>query len=221
MTRRLRRERWGCRPERGSTFFRCERKYQRKPAARRLREKALDCPFLKEGVRNVARSTVGLPTFTFVRARAHSFPLSKRARLFPSAAYRRSAPPQVALGRLKGKPVGMLRRNLAGFAAKKQACFFHYGWHYAYSISAAWHVSVQIEYFCNAKGQRGFKSTLAFWASRRACRPTAVFSIQLAGNHTRLASRETRCRAAVKPRPTGMSLYASARQGRAEMGAGL
>ena len=44
------------------------------------REKALYCPFLKEGVRNVARSIVGRPTFTFVRARAHSFPLSKRAR---------------------------------------------------------------------------------------------------------------------------------------------
>ena len=58
------------------------------------------------------------------RARARLFPPSKWAGLFPSAAYRRSAPPQVALGRLKGKPVGMLRRNLAGFAAKKQACFF-------------------------------------------------------------------------------------------------
>ncbi len=34
LTRRLRREWWGCRPERGSTFFRSERKYQRKHAAR-------------------------------------------------------------------------------------------------------------------------------------------------------------------------------------------
>ena len=34
------------------------------------------------------------------RARAHSFPLSKRARLFPSAAYRRSAPAQLAVDRL-------------------------------------------------------------------------------------------------------------------------
>ena len=58
-TRRLRRGWWGCRPEGGSTFFRSERKYQRKHAARRLREKALYCPFLKEGVRNVARSIVG------------------------------------------------------------------------------------------------------------------------------------------------------------------
>ena len=59
LTRRLRRGRWGCRPEGGSTFFRSERKYQRKHAARRLREKALYCPFLKEGVRNVARKLVG------------------------------------------------------------------------------------------------------------------------------------------------------------------
>ena len=45
LTRRLRRGWWGFRPEGGSTFFRRERKYQRKPAARRLREKALYCPF--------------------------------------------------------------------------------------------------------------------------------------------------------------------------------
>ena len=39
LTRRLRRERWGCRPEGGSTFFRRERKYQRKHAARRLQRR--------------------------------------------------------------------------------------------------------------------------------------------------------------------------------------
>ena len=39
LTRRLRREWWGCRPEWGSTFFRSERKYQRKHAARRLRRR--------------------------------------------------------------------------------------------------------------------------------------------------------------------------------------
>ena len=83
----------GLPPRGGSTFFRSERKYQRKHAARRLREKALYCPFLKEGVRNVARNLVGELTHAIVRARAHSFPLSKRARLFPSPAYRRSASP--------------------------------------------------------------------------------------------------------------------------------
>ena len=102
MTRRLRRGSRACSPMGRSHFsFGGERKVcKRKPAARRLREKALYCPFLKEGVRNVARRAVSELTHTFVRARAHSFPLSKRARLFPSAAYRRSAPPQLAVGRL-------------------------------------------------------------------------------------------------------------------------
>ena len=49
LTRRLRRGWWGCRPEGGGTYFRSERKYQRKPAARRLREKALYCPFCRRG----------------------------------------------------------------------------------------------------------------------------------------------------------------------------
>ena len=40
------------------------------------------------------------------RARARLFPPSKWAGLFPSAAYRRSAPPQVALGRLKWRHLG-------------------------------------------------------------------------------------------------------------------
>ena len=39
LTRRLRRGWWGCRPEGGSTFFRSERKYQRKHAARRLQRR--------------------------------------------------------------------------------------------------------------------------------------------------------------------------------------
>ena len=39
LTRRLRRWWWGCRPEGGSTFFRRERKYQRKHAARRLQRR--------------------------------------------------------------------------------------------------------------------------------------------------------------------------------------
>ena len=39
LTRRLRRGRWGCRPAGGSTFFRSERKYQRKLAARRLQRR--------------------------------------------------------------------------------------------------------------------------------------------------------------------------------------
>ena len=70
-----------------------------------------------------------------------------------------------------------------------------------------------VQGFSPAKCQRGIKSTLAFSASRRACRPTAVFSIQLTGSYTRPASREACCRAAVKPRLSrfsSMPLRASA-----------
>ena len=101
------------------------------------RGKALDCPFLKEGVRNVARNIVGELTHAIVRARAHSYPLSKRARLFPSAAYRRSAPPRLAIDRLKW-------RCLRGFGAArmisqcgKTGLIFLLGWRRAYSSSAA------------------------------------------------------------------------------------
>ena len=162
LTRRLRRGRWGCHPEGGSTFFRSERKYQRKHAARRLREKALYCPFLKEGVRNVARNIVGEITLTFVRARAHSFPLSKRARLFPSAAYRRSAPPQLAVGRLKWRCLRCI--DAAGMVSQrgKTGLIFFCGWRRAYSSSAAVDISTYFGYFCNAKSQRGFETTLAF-----------------------------------------------------------
>ena len=130
LTRRLRRERWGCRPERGSTFFRCERKYQRKPAARRLQRrptslcavgfglrepfglsstsarcahppgKRLLLPILTAGLAmSRAMKLASLP-IRAERARARLFPPSKWAGLFPSAAYRRSAPPQLAWGRL-------------------------------------------------------------------------------------------------------------------------
>ena len=71
------------------------------------------------------------------RARAHSFPLSKRARLFPSAAYRRSAPPRLAIDRLKW-------RCLRGFGAARMisqcgkiGLIFLLGWRRAYSSSAA------------------------------------------------------------------------------------
>ena len=61
MTRRLRRGSRACSPMGRPHFsFGGERKVcKRKPAARRLREKAFYCPFLKEGVRNVARNIVG------------------------------------------------------------------------------------------------------------------------------------------------------------------
>ena len=150
------------RPKGRSHFsFGGERKVcKRKPAARRLREKALYCPFLKEGVRNVARSMVKLTTFTFVRARAHSFPLSKRARLFPSAAYRRSAPPQSAWGKLT--PCGVGYFGVAGrfCGVDKQAGFLFCGWRRASLPLADWDTSVWLEDFAAMMNGRFFLSAL-------------------------------------------------------------
>ena len=96
----------GLPPRRGSTFFRSERKYQRKHAARRLREKGFYCPFCRRGSQRRAQwSWTAIPN-ACARSCARLFPPSKWAGLFPSAAYRRSAPPQLALDRLSQRELG-------------------------------------------------------------------------------------------------------------------
>ena len=114
------------RPKGRSHFsFGGERKVcKRKPAARRLREKALYCPFLKEGVRNVARSMVKLPTWTFVRARAHSFPLCKKGKAFSLRCLSPLCSPAVGVGQAYPLRVGMLRCSLDIFAARMNGLIF-------------------------------------------------------------------------------------------------
>ena len=136
MTRRLRCGWWGCRPEGGSTFFRSERKYQRKHAARRLQRRpaplrvagfglrepfglsstSVRCahppgkspllPILTAGLAMSRAMELGSFHQLLERARARLFPPSKWAGLFPFAAYRRSAPPRLTLGRLKRRCLG-------------------------------------------------------------------------------------------------------------------
>ena len=168
----------GLPPRRGQYFLSKRKKVPKKARGTATTGKSPLLPILTAGLAMSRAMELDSFHLRLERARARLFPPSKWASLFPSAAYRRSAPPQVALGRLKGKPVGMLRRNLAGFAAKKQACFFHYGWHYAYSISIAWDASSRLGYSCNTKGQRDFISTLVFVASHEARCRMAAFSIQ-------------------------------------------
>ena len=105
---------------------------------------------------------------------------------------------------------------LGNFAARmNRLIFLTHSRRWAYSPLARWNASMQLVYFCNAKGQREFEFTLAFVASHEACRRMAVYTMQLAGSRTRPASRGT-CRAtAVKPQPTRMSPYAPARLRRA------
>ena len=141
LTCRLRRGWWGCRPEGGSTFFRSERKYQRKPAARRLQRrpaplrvagfglrepcglsstsvrcahppgKRLLLPILTAGLAMSRAMELAGFHIRAERARARLFLPSKWAGLFPSAAYRRSAPPQLAQGRLKWQCLGCFGGN--------------------------------------------------------------------------------------------------------------
>ena len=61
------------------------------------------------------------------RARARLFPPSKWAGLFPSAAYRRSAPPQVALGRLKWRRLGCSDAAEMVSQRRKTGLFFAVG----------------------------------------------------------------------------------------------
>ena len=86
------------------------------------------------------------------------------------------------------------------------AALLRHSWRGAYSTLAGWDASTKTGHFYNAKGQREIQSTLAFSASHEARRRMAVFAVQLAGICTRPASREACRRAAVKPRPSYMSL---------------
>ena len=104
------------------------------------------------------------------RARAHSYPLSKRAKLFPSAAYRRSAPPQVALGRLKEMHVGMFQRRLGGFAAPKSELLFLIVGLYILN-QRCWDDSMGLRYFRSIK--RPAWVSYPRWPFMRAMRPSA------------------------------------------------
>ena len=177
LTRRLRRERWGCRAERGSTFFRSERKYQRKPAARRLQRrpaplrvagfglrepfglsstsvrcahppgKRLLLPILTAGLAMSRAMELDSYHLRLERARARLFPPSKWAGLFPFAAYRRSVPPQLALGRLDQCKLGchFLLERLR--SAVKQAFHLHRSWRQTCLVGASWDNSTCLNYF--------------------------------------------------------------------------
>ena len=98
--------------------------------------------------------------------------------------------------------------------------FFSPQWTVGKRPLAGWDTSVYLGYFCNAKGQREIKITLAFVASHEACRRMAVWVGHQTGSYARPASREARCRAAVIPRPTGFPTSSPAPYG-AEWGAGV
>ena len=122
--------------------------------------------------------------------------------------------PRRCAGQTQMAALGMFR--VAGVVSQREetGLFFFCVCRYPCINNTALDASMRLGYFCNAKCQRDFKSTLAFLVSHEACRRMAVFSIQLAGSYTRPASREARCRAAVSPQPSRISLECPAPYGR-------
>ena len=122
--------------------------------------------------------------------------------------------PRRCAGQTQMAALGMFR--VAGVVSQREetGLFFFCVCRYPCINNTALDASMRLGYFCNAKCQRDFKSTLAFLASHEAHRRMAVFSIQLAGSYTRPASREARCRAAVSPQPIRISLECPAPTGR-------
>ena len=90
--------------------------------------------------------------------------------------------PAGGAGQTQMAALGMFPCCLDGFAVQKTGLFFFCVCRYPCINNTALDASMRLEYFCNAKGQRDFKSTLAFLASHEARRRMAVFSIQLTRN---------------------------------------
>ena len=88
-------------------FFRWRKKsVQKKASGTATTGKRLLLPILAAGLAMSRAAELASLRMLSCALGARLFPPSKWAGLFPSAAYRRSAPPQVALGRLKWRCLG-------------------------------------------------------------------------------------------------------------------
>ena len=203
-------------------FFRWRKKsVQKKASGTATPGKRLLLPILTAGLAMSRAAKLDGQHLRSCALGARLFPPSKWAGLFPSAAYRRSAPPQSAWGILT--PCGLGCFGAAGrfCGVDERAAFLFPAVDGGQAPPlAGWDTSVYLGYFCNAKGQREIKITLAFVASHEACRQMAVWVGHQTGSYARPASREARRRAAVIPRPTGFPTSSPAPYG-AEWGAGV
>ena len=228
-------------------FFRWRKKsVQKKASGTATPGKRLLLPILTAGLAMSRAMESGSLPIRAERARARLFPPSKWAGLFPSAAYRRPAPAQLAGDILNPCRVGCFGvacvfchakgqreiKSTLAFSASHEARRRMAVWTRQQTGSRARPASREalrraavkprpssMSPYAPARTARslGSRST-APCASHEARRRMAVFAMQLAGICTRPASRGT-CRATVvKPQPTCMSLYAPARPWRAVRG---
>jgi len=151
------------------------------------------------------------------RARARLFPPSKWAGLFSLRCLSPLCSPAGGVEHTQMAVLGMCLCCLDGFAAQENRLDFS-------SVIGASHTQIvplgiiphrNLDIFVTQKASVGSNPR---WPFLRAGGPVArrrsvLFNEQ--GIHTRPASREARCRAAVKPRTSCMSLYAPARLRRA------
>ena len=99
----------GLPPRRGKYFLSKRKKVPKKASGTATTGKRLLLPILTAGLAMSRAMELGSFHQLLERARARLFPPSKWAGLFPFAAYRRSVPPQLALGQTQTAVLGMLR----------------------------------------------------------------------------------------------------------------
>ena len=145
-------------PPRGGQYFLSKRKkVPKKARGTATTGKRLLLPILAAGLAMSRAMNLDRFHLRLERARARLFPPSKWAGLFPSAAYRRSAPPQLAWGILTSCGLkGFLR--LGCFATQKREACASPQW------TAGRLTHCGAEYYRGSKGQRVFFCTLAFSA---------------------------------------------------------
>ena len=96
----------GLPPRRGKYFLSKRKKVPKKASGTATTGKSPLLPILTAGLAMSRAMELGSFHQLLERARARLFPPSKWAGLFPFAAYRRSVPPQLTLGRLKRRCLG-------------------------------------------------------------------------------------------------------------------
>ena len=96
----------GLPPRRGKYFLSKRKKVPKKASGTATTGKSPLLPILTAGLAMSSAMELGSFHQLLERARARLFPPSKWAGLFPFAAYRRSVPPRLTLGRLKRRCLG-------------------------------------------------------------------------------------------------------------------
>ncbi len=164
-------------PTGDSTFFRRERKYQRKHAARRLREKALYCPFWRRG--SLCRAQHSWPAYAYHRARSElAFFRRQNGRAFfpplPIAALLRRSWRWAYLP-LAGWDASMWPEGFAAWI--NGLMFFSRSQRGAYAALAGWDVSLWLEFFAT---QKASVILISRWPLLRAMRPVTEWRYELA-----------------------------------------